>query len=246
MTPPSSISISISDSDSSSPSPAASRPTRLLVAIDGIDGSGKSILADRLAKVFAADGVGTVLFHVDDFRRPVDWARTDRAEVDLYYDEYYDLDALDGCLCAFQNGEGTTRAALFDQPSGRVGPLREIALTGATVAIVEGIFVRRLPAVVNSAVVMVIETSAAEARRRLLVRDSAKGRSQAEIAHRIAARYFPAQDRYRAGLDSLRSPAVVIDNERPTAARLLSLDVARVPPVVERAVHRLLGWPGNP
>jgi len=234
-----------SDSDASSPSPSAPRPTRLLVAIDGIDGSGKSILADRLVQIFAADGLGTVLFHVDDFRRPVDWSRTDRAEVDLYYDEYYDLDALDGCLCAFQEGAGTTQAALFDQPSGRVGPVRQIALSGATVAIVEGIFVRRLPAVMNTAVVMVIETSAAEARRRLLVRDSAKGRSQAEIAHRIAARYFPAQDRYRASLDPQRSPAVVIDNERPTAARLLSLDSARVPPIVERAVRRLLGWPAD-
>jgi len=242
MTPPPAI----SDSEAASPSPSTPRPARLVVAIDGIDGSGKSILADRLAKAFAADGLGTVLFHVDDFRRPVDWSRTDRAEVDLYYDEYYDLDALDRCLSAFQDGGGTTQAALFDQPSGRVGPLREIELTGVAVAIVEGIFVRRLPAVLNSAVVMVIETSAPEARRRLLVRDSAKGRSQAEIAHRIAARYFPAQDRYRASLDPHRSPAVVIDNERPTAARLLSLDSARVPPVVERAVRRLLGWPGKP
>jgi len=225
-------------------SPDMPPPSRLLVAIDGIDGSGKTILADRLVQVLAADGVRTVMFHVDDFRRPVDWARTDRQEVDLYYDEYYDLGALDGCLRAFNRGDAAIEAALFDQASGRVGPVRTVDLTGA-VAIVEGIFVRRLPEVLKSAVVVAIETSPAEARRRLLVRDTAKGRSQAEIAHRISARYFPAQDRYRAVLGHASAPAVVIDNERPTAARLLSVDSTRVPPTLERAIRRLLGWPSH-
>ena len=44
------------------------------------------------------------LFSVDDFRRPVDWSRADRREVDSYYDDYYALDELERCLQAFRAG----------------------------------------------------------------------------------------------------------------------------------------------
>ncbi|HEX3697770.1 MAG TPA: hypothetical protein VH374_20520 [Polyangia bacterium] len=214
-------------------------PPRILVAIDGIDGSGKSIFAQRFSLALDADGVRTVLFHVDDFRRPIDWSRTDRAALDLYYDDYYDLPVLDDCLRAFSGGQPSVDVRLIDLPSGVAQPARRIDFAGVGVAIVEGVFVRRLATVGAAATVIVIETTPAEARRRLLSRDIAKGRSQAEIAHRIAARYFPAQDRYRAFTDGQPAPAVSIDNETPSAARLASLDQRRVPAVVRRALRRL-------
>ena len=92
---------------------------RDLLAIDGIDGSGKSILADRLVGALRDDGVASVLFRVDDFRRPVDWARTDRREVDLYYDDYYDLPALERCLRAFRAGEPFVDITPVDLASGQ-------------------------------------------------------------------------------------------------------------------------------
>ena len=218
-------------------------PPRILVAVDGIDGSGKSILADRLAQVLAADGVRSVLFHIDDFRRTIDWSRTDRPELDLYYDDYYDLPALDHHLRTFTSGQPGVEVSLIDLSSGLAQPSGRIDFSGIDLAIVEGVFVQRLPTVVDAATVIVVETTPAEARRRLLVRDLAKGRDQAEIARRIAARYFPAQDRYRAGLDPRRPPAVVVDNETPGAARLTALDASRVPAPVQRALRRL--FPGT-
>lgn len=212
---------------------------RLLLAIDGIDGSGKSILADRLMEALRADGVGAVLLRVDDFRRPVDWTRTDRQEVDLYYDDYYDLPALDRCLRAFVTGEPSVAVTPVDLVSGRPQPPRQLTFAGAALAIVEGVFVRRLPTVREQGAVIVVETSPAEARRRILARDAAKGRSQAEIAHRIAARYFPAQDRYRAAQDPRWPLAAIVDNEKPTAARLVALDPARLPAPVAAALRRL-------
>ncbi|HVR63007.1 MAG TPA: hypothetical protein VMU50_13980 [Polyangia bacterium] len=214
---------------------------RALVAIDGIDGSGKSMLADRLIDALEADGVAAALFRVDDFRRALDWTRTDRREVDLYYDDYFDLLALDRCLRDFRAGAPFVEVTPVDLATGRAQAARRIALRGVSLAVVEGVFVRRLPSVTEAGAVIVVETTPAEARRRLLARDAAKGRSQAEIAHRIAARYFPAQDRYREALDPRASPAVVIDNERPAAARLLRLDEARVPAPVTAALLRLLG-----
>ncbi|HEY2899602.1 MAG TPA: hypothetical protein VGL59_03420 [Polyangia bacterium] len=219
---------------------------RILMAIDGIDGSGKSIFARRFSQALDADGLSAVLFHVDDFRRPVNWSRTDRAELDLYYDDYYDLPALDDCLRAFIGGQPSVDVALIDLSSGAAQPARRIDFAGVGVAIVEGVFVRRLATVGAAATVIVIETTPAEARRRLLSRDIAKGRSQAEIAHRIAARYFPAQDRYRAFTEGQPAAAVSIDNENPDMACLASLDQQRVPAVVQRALRRLFPGAATP
>ena len=211
-----------------------------IVAIDGIDGSGKSMLADRLVGALREDGVVAALFRVDDFRRAVDWTRTDRSELDLYYDDYYDLPALDRCLRDFRAGAPFVAVTPIDLATGQAQPARRIALSGVNLAVVEGVFVRRLPSVSESGVVIDVQTTPAEARRRILARDAAKGRGEAEIAHRIAARYFPAQDRYRAALDPRAPAAVVIDNENPEAARLLTLDGARVPAPVAAALRRLV------
>ena len=60
---------------------------------------------------------------------------------------------------------------------------------------------------------IVLEVSADEARRRIVARDQAKGRTPEEIAGRIDRRYFPAQARYRAAFDPLGRADLVIDNE---------------------------------
>ena len=75
--------------------PSAASRSRI-VAVDGLDGSGKSQLAAALAAACAADGVSTTMLHVDDFRRDLDFGGLDAAaEAARYYERYYDLDALD-------------------------------------------------------------------------------------------------------------------------------------------------------
>ena len=134
--------------------PAASRSR--IVAVDGLDGSGKSQLAAALAAACAADGVSTTTLHVDDFRRDLDFGGLEAAaEAARYYERYYDLVALDARLASFQ-----------------------AAATGAAdLAIVEGVFTLRVPTIAASAALVVLRVSADEARRRILARDRAKGRT---------------------------------------------------------------------
>ena len=47
------------------------------MAVDGIDGSGKSRFAAALAEGCAAEGVPTTLLHVDDYRRDLDFSGLD-------------------------------------------------------------------------------------------------------------------------------------------------------------------------
>lgn len=193
--------------------PASAAPRRRIVAVDGLDGSGKSQLAAALAAACAADGLSTTMLHVDDFRRDLDFSGLDPAvEAGRYYERYYDLDALDGRL----------RSLL-------AGPADD-----AQLAIVEGVFTLRVPTIAASGTLLLLRVSADEARRRILVRDRAKGRSDEEIERRIARRYFPGRDRYRAECDPEARAAAVIDNEDWRHPRVIRTTPGVLPAPVER------------
>lgn len=188
----------------------------MILAIDGLDGSGKSQLATRLSQVLTARGQGANILHVDDFRRPLDFAGLDpAAEAALYYDQYYDFGALQAALAeqARQQPAGTT--------------------------IVEGVMLLRaaLPA---GSCLTVLEVSPAEARRRIQARDQAKGRSADEVTRRIERRYFPAQARYRQDHDPVGRADLLVDNDdwrRPRVVRRTD----RVPAFLAQAMTAALG-----
>lgn len=211
---------------------------RRLVAIDGVDGSGKSVLADRLIAALAAAGTEVALLRVDDFRRPVDWARAGRAEADVYYDDYYDLGLLDDCLRAFLEGARGVEIPVFDARSERHAGRRAVTFRGAPLALVEGVFAQRAAVVRAAAAVVYIETSRGEAERRILARDTARGRTAADVAHRIAARYFPAQDRYLRERDPGAHADAVIEHEALGAPVVVRADEARLGAEVAAALRQ--------
>jgi len=184
-----------------------------IVAVDGLDGSGKSQLAAVLAAACASDGVPATLLHVDDFRRDLDFAGLDAdAEASLYYERYFDLAALDAKLATLTNDRADD----------------------AGLVIVEGVFTLRVPTVAAAAALVVLTVSTDEARRRILARDRAKGRTDEEINRRISRRYFPAQARYRAELDPDVRAAAIVDNDDWRRPRVVRYVPGRFPAPVER------------
>jgi uridine kinase len=215
---------------------------RTVVAVDGLDGSGKSQLAARLAGACRAAGAEVVTLSVDDFRRPVSFGDVPRPdEEEVYYQRYYDFAAFDGCLRAFLNGEEAAVVPRFDGASARLEGELTFRFAGAGLAVVDGVFLRRAP-VVAAGETILLTVSPDEARRRILDRDRKKGRSDQEILRRIDRRYFPGQERYRREHDPLGRAAVVIDNDDWQRPRLVRRRPA-FPPVVERALDDLLATP---
>jgi uridine kinase len=212
---------------------------RALIAIDGIDGSGKSTFARQLAAGLGAAGAGAVVLSVDDFRRPVEWGAA-AAEADAYYDAYYDLAGCERCAAAFLGGASGVEIPQFDSVTERPIPARALALEGATVAVIEGVFPLRIPIVRELAVAIYLDVSPGEARRRILARDQRKGRAPADIARRIEGRYAPGQARYHAALDPRGRADVIVDNERPDAARCLRRSLARAPAELRAALDAVL------
>lgn len=211
---------------------------RSILTVDGVDGSGKSTFARWLAGALAAEGVPGVVISIDDFRRPVDWARV-ASEADAYYDAYYDLAGCERCLAAFAAGAPGAAIPAFDPVTERPAPPRELAFGDAAVAIVEGVFPLRV-APASAGLAIYLDTSPAEARRRIVERDLGKRRTREEIERRIERRYAPGQARYHAELDPRGRAAVVIDNEHPAAPRALRRDLAGAPPPLGAALDRVL------
>lgn len=212
--------------------------TKNVIAIDGLDGSGKSTFARRLASVLAEGGTTAVQFHVDDFRQPVAWTTPER-EADQYYETYYDLDHCNRCLQAFVGGAAEISIPHYDIALERVVGSRPLALDDATVAIVEGVFPLRLPHVATGTLIY-LDTRETELRRRIIARDLKKGRTVDEIVRRIDRRYFPSQQRYLRELASRDRAHVIIDNEDPLAPRMVRRDFERVPVVLRDALERMV------
>jgi uridine kinase len=212
--------------------------TRCVLGIDGIDGSGKSTFGRRLAAQLRRLGAAPALVHVDDFRRPVDWSRTDRPESDLYFDEYYDFALLERCLRAFLGGTNEALVPRFDPRTERLASTAVIDLRGE-LALVEGVFPLRCPAVAQGSLVY-LSTTPELATQRILERDQRRGRTREEVEHRIGCRYFPGQRRYHALHDPERKAQVVIDNNDPDARRFLRRDDHALPPHVAAALDAIV------
>jgi len=214
---------------------------RTLIAVDGVDGSGKSRFADALAAACGREGLPAAVVRVDDFRRPVDWAATPAPadEAAAYYERYYDFADLDACLGAFLDGADRVTIPRFDSARGDLDGEQALSFGDAPLCIVEGVFVLRARAAAGAPLVT-LEVGAAEARRRILERDAARGRSLEEIERRLDRRYLPAQERYRLELDPRARADVLIDNDRWERPRLLRREVARFPAAAARALTRLM------
>lgn len=213
--------------------------TRTILAVDGIDGSGKSTFARRLLADLDAHGHRGTIVSVDDFRRPVDWNALDRPEVDVYYDAYYDLALAERCLRAFLAGEPHVTIPRYDLLREQLDGMQQLAFADAAIVIVEGVFPLRIPAV-QAGVHVFLDASPTEARQRIIARDMQKRRTREETERRIERRYFPAQQRYHAAFAPRERADVIIDNEQPAAPRATKRELARVAEPLRTLLDRLL------
>lgn len=190
---------------------------RARVAVDGVDASGKTTLADRLAAAVRPQRP-VIRASADAFHRPRgERYRRGRDSAEGCYFDTFDLAALRDRLLVPFSENGRYVDAVFDH-------LRDAALHRApsqapsdAVLIVDGVFLQR-PELPIWDLVIHLRIPDEEVLRRAASRD---GGSPTEVIARYRQRYLPAQRMYEAEVGPMDRADVVLDTSEPAAPVVL-------------------------
>ncbi|MCR2764769.1 uridine kinase [Microbacterium sp. zg.B48] len=126
------------------------RGGRVIIAVDGIDGAGKTTFADAFADVFAEDGSSVFRASIDDFHRPrAERYQRGRRSPEGYYRDSYDYATFRRVLIdPFRDGAQTAGTTGFQLAAFDVARDTPVEATWTTaprdaVLIVDGIFLLR-------------------------------------------------------------------------------------------------------
>lgn len=181
------------------------------VAVDGVDGAGKSVFADELADVLRGAGRSVVRASVDDFHRPrAERYRRGRDSPSGFWLDSFDYPALRHDLLDPLAPGGTRRyrAAAHDVVTDRyIDEPWRVARPG-TVLVVDGLFLHRDELHELWDMSVLLEVTVAVAAARMALRDGTSPNPE----HPSLRRYVEAQRRYFQSCDPARRADVVIDN----------------------------------
>lgn len=115
---------------------------RLAVAVDGFDGSGKTMLADQLAEMMATDRAALRL-SIDGFHHPRARRYARGTGPESFYEDSYDYDAFHRAVVEpFRRGAPVTPAVNDVDADRPIHPER-ITVGADTILLVDGIFLQR-------------------------------------------------------------------------------------------------------
>lgn len=189
-------------------------PTR--VAIDGIDGAGKTWLADELVEPLEALGRPVIRGSIDGFHRPrSERYRRGEASPEGYYRDSFDNAALTSALLEplGPSGDRRFRTAVFDYRSERSVSQCERIADPRAVLLFDGVFLLRPELERFWDFRVFIKTSFASALERVMIRDASMFGSRSAARDRYLTRYQPGQRLYLAESMPEQSADVVINND---------------------------------
>jgi uridine kinase len=210
------------------------------VAVDGVDGAGKTVLADELGQVLRSRGRRVVRVGVDGFHHPrAVRYRRGRASAVGFYRDSYDLDALHRHVLTplGPGGDRWYRTAVRDVDHDVELHLPPRRAPAGAVLLLDGLFLHR-PELAGLWDLSLLVTAAFEVTfARMAVRDGCP----ADPTHPANQRYVGGQRLYFAEADPVGRADVVVDNTdpaRPTLGPTNSADSA--PPSASRAAQPIM------
>ena len=195
---------------------------RIRVAIDGIDGAGKTVLADALAPLVIAEGRQVIRASVDDFHHPraVRYARG-RYSPDGFFLDSYDYPAFRRLLLdpLGPAGSGNYIARHFDHRTDQPVAPRPQQAPSATALIVDGIFLHRPELRAYWDLSIFLQIDFAISRERNAAREGTPGALDPDTpANR---RYGGGQQRYLSECAPAQNADILIDYNDLRAPKIL-------------------------
>ena len=184
----------------------------LRVAIDGVDGAGKTHLADELAAPLEASGRSTIRASVDGFHNPTALRyRRGRDSPEGFFRDSYDYDKLKAVLLdpLSPGGSGRYRVAVFDHRSDEPVQLPErIAAVGQTL-LLDGISLHRpeFRDYWDCSIFLQVAFSVS------IPRGAQRGEGSPDVMSPANQRYVRGQELYLASCDPMSCATVVINND---------------------------------
>lgn len=188
----------------------------VIVGIDGVDGSGKTVLADELAALIpAAVRVSIDGFHDVRSRR----YRRGRDSPEGFWLDSYDYDVFRReVVDPFRRGHGTYLPAAHDVDSDRVLTGPRLDVPRGSILLVDGIFLHRPELIDVWDLSVFLNVPFAESVRRMSLRDG----SPPDLLAAENARYIGGQERYLAECRPADRATILVDYrdlDRPVIRR---------------------------
>lgn len=198
--------------------PETGRP--VLVAIDGVDGAGKTTFANGLAKILDESGTSAIVVHEDDFLNPRSIRyRLGRNSPEGYFSDSYDLDALTAHVLSPLANDGDRKIVrkVFDHRSDTAVSKAAVDVPGDAVVIVEGMFLHRDELIESWDLSVFLDVPFAETARRMAERDG----SHPDPEHPSMHRYIEGQRLYLAQCRPHERATIIVDNVDPRRPRII-------------------------
>jgi len=189
----------------------------VLVAVDGADGAGKTMLADELATLLP----GSVRASLDDFHHPRAHRHALGRTGETVWEHSFDLDAVRReLLDPWRRGAGSTyRRRWHDLTTDRLLDEPAEAVPDPGVLVVDGVFAQRRR--LADAWDLVVWVHADDAVR--IARMAARDKVSADPEHADQRRYLDARAIYRERCRPAGTADVVVDNTEPQRLRIVRL-----------------------
>ena len=200
----------------------ADHPIR--VAIDGIDASGKTTLADDLVEPLRARGYPVIRASIDDFHQPADVRRRRGIfSAEGYYDDAFDYEGLKMTLLEPLGAAGSGRycTAVYDYRTETVVDAEWRRADPRSILLMDGVFLQRPELNAYWDVRIWVDVPFDVAFERALKRDGELFGSVEILTERYTKRYFPAQDMYFSRCQPQKNADLIVENSNPLQPSLI-------------------------
>jgi uridine kinase len=184
----------------------------LRVAIDGVDGAGKTHLADELAGLLRASGRSTIRASVDGFHNPKAIRyRRGRESPEGFFLDSYDYDGLKAALLDPLSPGGTRRyrVAIFDHRTDEPVCQPDRIASSGEILLFDGIFLHRpeLRRYWDYSIFLQVAFGVS------IPRGARRGEGSPDLAAPSNRRYVQGQELYLSRCDPMSFASVTIDND---------------------------------
>lgn len=187
----------------------------LRVAVDGVDASGKTFLAEELILNLQRGHRQVIQASVDDFHNPrsIRWEKGSLSPEGFYFDSYNYNALIDNLLDPLgPDGDRQYRTAIFDLNHDRPTTLSFRTASDDAILIMDGIFLLRPELFRFWDLTIYLVTDYNNSVPRGVARDTELIGSSEEAAHRYRERYVPGQRLYHREANPLDKADILIDN----------------------------------